>query len=78
MKEPKKITVSRTTSITYLVADVAEQYLEDNDEKPDFDDIMEKIIEDSDEFFDEYAGGERKFTDEDGNEIDMIPYGIPQ
>lgn len=76
MSEPKKITVTRTISIVFDVSEVAKRFREDNDEKPDFDDIMEMIISESDEYFDESSGdGECKFTDEEGNELDMVVYG---
>ena len=75
MSEPKKITVTRTISIVFDVSEVAKQYREDNDEKPDFDDIMEMIISESDEYFDENSVLMCKFTDEEGNELDMVVYG---
>ena len=76
MSEPKEITVTRTISIVFDVSEVAKRFIEDNDEKPDFDDIMEMIISESDEYFDENSGdGECKFTDEEGNELDMVVYG---
>ncbi len=76
MSEPKTITVTRTISIVFEVSEVAKRFREDNDEKPDFDDIMDMIISESDDYFQETEGeGECKFTDEEGNLLDMVVYG---
>lgn len=76
MSEPKKITVTRTVSIVFDVSEVAKRFREDNDEKPDFDDIMDMIISESSDYFQETEGeGECKFTDEEGNILDMVVYG---
>lgn len=79
MSEPKTITVTRTISVVFDVSEVAKQFREDNDEKPDFDDIMEMIISESDEYFDNGNGDvECRFTDEEGNKLDMVVYGCAE
>lgn len=69
VKEPKTITVTDgTNSIVFDVSEVAGRFREDNDEKPDIDDIMDMIITEADEHFETWKpGGLREFTDEDGN-----------
>lgn len=79
MSEPKTITVTRTNTVTFDVAETAKRFREDNDEKPDFDDIMEMIMLEADEYFDDCAGeGAKKYTDEEGNELDMVVYGYTE